>query len=146
MTQSLLLSFVQIFFSCYSALIECHVDAGRKEDATQISIATLAFTKSNVPSLYTTVLGLQVGFINFDLKHIYKQLFRKTSSITRKEKHIKMTRFLYSWRFEVILTPLSKHIYLSSFKNYFHVQTSLLPFLTQGYFVVQGPAVRKPIN
>lgn len=43
-----------------SALIECHVDAGRKEDATQISIATLAFTKSNVPSLYTTVLGLQV--------------------------------------------------------------------------------------
>ena len=37
------------------------MDAGRKEDATQISIATLAFTKSNVPSLYTTVLGLQVG-------------------------------------------------------------------------------------
>ena len=36
------------------------MDAGRKEDATQISIATLAFTKSNVPSLYTTVLGLQV--------------------------------------------------------------------------------------
>ena len=45
-----------------SALIECHVDAGRKDDATQISIATLAFTKSNVPSLYTTVLGLQVRF------------------------------------------------------------------------------------
>ena len=38
------------------------MDAGRKEDATQISIATLAFTKSNVPSLYTTVLGLQVCF------------------------------------------------------------------------------------
>lgn len=38
------------------------MDAGRKEDATQISIATLAFTKSNVPSLYTTVLGLQVSF------------------------------------------------------------------------------------
>ena len=88
--------FLQMFFSYYSALIECHVDAGRKEDATQISIATLAFTKSNVPSLYTTVLGLQVGFINFDLKHIYKQLFRKTSSITRKEKHMKLTRFLYS--------------------------------------------------
>ena len=71
--------FLQIFFSCYSALIECHVDAGRKEDATQISIATLAFTKSNVPSLYTTVLGLQVGFNHkFDLKHIYKRLFRKT--------------------------------------------------------------------
>ena len=39
------------------------MDAGRKEDATQISIATLAFTKSNVPSLYTTVLGLQVCFL-----------------------------------------------------------------------------------
>ena len=38
------------------------MDAGRKEDATQISIANLAFTKSNVPSLYTTVLGLQVSF------------------------------------------------------------------------------------
>ena len=62
---------LHLFFFCYSALIECHVDAGRKEDATQISIATLAFTKSNVPSLYTTVLGLQVGFKNFDLKHVY---------------------------------------------------------------------------
>ena len=41
------------------------MDAGRKEDATQISIATLAFTKSNVPSLYTTVLGLQVSFSPF---------------------------------------------------------------------------------
>ena len=38
------------------------MDAGRKDDATQISIATLAFTKSNVPSLYKTVLGLQVSF------------------------------------------------------------------------------------
>ena len=36
------------------------MDAGRKEDATQISNATLAFTKSNVPTLYTSVLGLQV--------------------------------------------------------------------------------------
>ena len=60
---SMLKRFDCILQSClfYSALIECHVDAGRKEDATQISIATLAFTKSNVPSLYTTVLGLQVG-------------------------------------------------------------------------------------
>lgn len=41
------------------------MDAGRKEDATQISIATLAFTKGNVPSLYTTVLGLQV-IVTFD--------------------------------------------------------------------------------
>ena len=41
------------------------MDAGRKEDATQVSIATLAFTKGNVPSLYTTVLGLQV-IVTFD--------------------------------------------------------------------------------
>ena len=27
--------------------------------------------------------------------------------ITRKEKHIKLTRFLFSRRFEVIITPLS---------------------------------------
>ena len=45
------------------ALIECHVDAGRKEDASQVSNATLVFTKANVPALYTTVLGLQVMVI-----------------------------------------------------------------------------------
>lgn len=55
------------------ALIECHVDAGRKEDATQISIATLAFTKSNVPSLYTTVLGLQVRHRLIDLSKASKE-------------------------------------------------------------------------
>ena len=54
-----------ILYLFSSALIECHVDAGRKEDATQVSIATLAFTKGNVPSLYTTVLGLQV-IVTFD--------------------------------------------------------------------------------
>lgn len=55
------------------ALIECHVDAGRKDDATQISIATLAFTKSNVPSLYTTVLGLQVRHRLIDLSKASKE-------------------------------------------------------------------------
>ncbi|KAL9983920.1 hypothetical protein ACROYT_G006166 [Oculina patagonica] len=55
------------------ALIECHVDAGRKEDATQISIATLAFTKSNVPSSYTTVLGLQVRHRLIDLSKASKE-------------------------------------------------------------------------
>ncbi|KAJ7388210.1 Cilia and flagella associated protein 46 [Desmophyllum pertusum] len=47
--------------------------AGRKEDATQISIATLAFTKSNVPSLYTTVLGLQVRHRLIDLSKASKE-------------------------------------------------------------------------
>ena len=66
-----------------SALIECHVDAGRKEDATQISIATLAFTKSNVPSLYTAVLGLQVRS---------NKLFCKNCAII-KFRHIHCTNY-----------------------------------------------------
>ncbi|EDO49124.1 predicted protein, partial [Nematostella vectensis] len=55
------------------ALIECHVDAGRKEDATLVSNATLQFTKSNVPSLYTTVLGLQIRYRLIDISKVSKE-------------------------------------------------------------------------
>ena len=43
-----------------STLIECHVDAGRKDDASQVASTASQFTRSNVPNLYKSVLGLQV--------------------------------------------------------------------------------------
>lgn len=53
---------------------------------------------------------------------------------------MKVTRFLYSQRFEFIVTSLSKHI----FKFYLFMVLKIvmvcrrLLFLTQGYFLVQG--------
>ena len=45
----------------FSLLIECHIDAGRKDDASQVAGAAAQFTKTNVPNLYREVLGLQVN-------------------------------------------------------------------------------------
>ena len=69
-----------IFFVIFSrSLIECHIDAGRKDDASQVASTAAQFTKTNVPSLYKDVLGLQVNvFIFNDLKHFIKNAFNIT--------------------------------------------------------------------
>ena len=41
---------------------------------------------------------------------VYKQLLRKL--ITKKDRQMKLTRFIFSRRFEVIVTPLSSDKYL----------------------------------
>ncbi|XP_076434592.1 cilia- and flagella-associated protein 46-like isoform X2 [Babylonia areolata] len=42
------------------ALIECHLDAGRRNDASHIAAAAATFIKQNVPQLYKQVFGLMV--------------------------------------------------------------------------------------
>ncbi|KAK7109057.1 hypothetical protein V1264_013170 [Littorina saxatilis] len=42
------------------ALIECHLDAGRRSDASHIATAAATFIKQNVPHLYKQVFGLIV--------------------------------------------------------------------------------------
>jgi hypothetical protein len=49
--------FIFLFFS---ALIECHLDAGKKTDATGIAGPAASFIKQNVPQLYKQVFGLIV--------------------------------------------------------------------------------------
>ncbi|XP_028390807.1 LOW QUALITY PROTEIN: cilia- and flagella-associated protein 46-like [Dendronephthya gigantea] len=44
------------------SLIECHIDAGRKDDASQVAFTAAQFTKTNVPNLYKNVLGLQIQY------------------------------------------------------------------------------------
>jgi hypothetical protein len=61
-----------------SALIECNLDAGKKNDAAQIASAAATFIKQNVPHLYKQVFGLIVSnslfhviFCNFALVKSY---------------------------------------------------------------------------
>ena len=50
------------------ALIECHIDAGQKEEAIQVSQAALSFAKTNAPHIYKEVFALQVcRFFHLDL-------------------------------------------------------------------------------
>ena len=44
----------------FSALMECHMDAGRKSDASHIATAALTFIKSNAPHLFKKAFGLMV--------------------------------------------------------------------------------------
>ena len=48
-----------VFFT--RALIECHMDAGRKSDASHIATAAASFVRQNVPTLYKTLFGLMVA-------------------------------------------------------------------------------------
>ena len=43
------------------ALIECHMDAGRRSDATTVATAAAVFIKKHVPSLYKKIFGLMVS-------------------------------------------------------------------------------------
>lgn len=45
----------------YRALMECHLDAGRKADASSVAGAAATFIKQNVPHLYKQVFGLIVS-------------------------------------------------------------------------------------
>jgi hypothetical protein len=58
-------------FCFFRALIECHIDAGRKDDASQVAGAAAQFTKTNVPNLYKDVLALQV---NTNLYYVFNDL------------------------------------------------------------------------
>lgn len=51
-----------VHFSLFNsrALIECHLDAGKKTDATGIAGPAASFIKQNVPQLYKQVFGLIV--------------------------------------------------------------------------------------
>ncbi|CAH1785035.1 unnamed protein product [Owenia fusiformis] len=42
------------------ALIECHLDAGRKKDAEAVGLAAASFIRSNVPSMYKRVFGMLI--------------------------------------------------------------------------------------
>ncbi|KAL3864704.1 hypothetical protein ACJMK2_006363 [Sinanodonta woodiana] len=59
------------------ALIECHLDAGRKQDASQIATAAATFIKQNVPNLYKQVFGLIVRNQLVDSTKLHKDV--KTS-------------------------------------------------------------------
>lgn len=54
---------LKFFILIFSALIECHLDAGKKTDATGIAGPAASFIKQNVPQLYKQVFGLIVSFI-----------------------------------------------------------------------------------
>lgn len=55
---------LKFFILIFSALIECHLDAGKKTDATGIAGPAASFIKQNVPQLYKQVFGLIVSFIS----------------------------------------------------------------------------------
>ncbi|GFO25849.1 cilia- and flagella-associated protein 46-like [Plakobranchus ocellatus] len=59
------------------ALIECHLDAHRRSDASHIAAAAASFIKANVPSLYKTVFGLMVRYQLVETAKLHKDL--KTS-------------------------------------------------------------------
>ncbi|XP_035825239.1 cilia- and flagella-associated protein 46 [Aplysia californica] len=59
------------------ALIECHLDASRRSDASHIASAAATFIKTNVSSLYKTVFGLMVRHQLVDSTKLHKDL--KTS-------------------------------------------------------------------
>lgn len=52
------------YFLLNRALIECHLDAHRQSDASQIAAAASTFIKAHVPDLYKTVFGLMVKLTN----------------------------------------------------------------------------------
>ncbi|KAK2163795.1 hypothetical protein LSH36_74g11000 [Paralvinella palmiformis] len=56
------------------ALIECHMDAGRKQDASHIASAAAIFIKQNVPALYKTVFGLMVQHQLVDMEKFKKDI------------------------------------------------------------------------
>ena len=62
-----LLSVIYLKHFFFSALIECHLDAGRKTDASGIAQAAATFIKQNVPHLYKQVFGLIVSCISFEI-------------------------------------------------------------------------------
>lgn len=43
-----------------SALIECHIDAGRREDAINVAQVAATFTKTHIPESFKDVFELQV--------------------------------------------------------------------------------------
>lgn len=59
------------------ALIECHLDANRRNDASHIAIAAATFIKQNVPHLYKQVFGLMVRNQLVESAKLHKDL--KTS-------------------------------------------------------------------
>ncbi|XP_071090002.1 cilia- and flagella-associated protein 46-like [Haliotis cracherodii] len=56
------------------ALIECHLDAGRRGDASHIATAAASFIKQNVPSLYKQVFGLMVRHQLVESAKIHKDV------------------------------------------------------------------------
>ncbi|RUS85832.1 hypothetical protein EGW08_006384, partial [Elysia chlorotica] len=56
------------------ALIECHLDAHRRSDASHIAAAAASFIKTNVPSLYKTVFGLMVRHQLVETAKLHKDL------------------------------------------------------------------------
>ncbi|GFS07539.1 cilia- and flagella-associated protein 46 [Elysia marginata] len=56
------------------ALIECHLDAHRRSDASHIATAAASFIKANVPSLYKTVFGLMVRHQLVETAKLHKDL------------------------------------------------------------------------
>ena len=63
-----------IHFYDFSALIECHLDSGRRQDASHIATAAAGFIKQHVPSMYKTVFGLMVRKIN--VIHLFMMLIK----------------------------------------------------------------------
>lgn len=49
------------YLPIFRALMECHLDAGRKTDASSVAGAAATFIKQNVPHLYKQVFGLIVS-------------------------------------------------------------------------------------
>ncbi|XP_053406399.1 cilia- and flagella-associated protein 46-like [Mercenaria mercenaria] len=56
------------------ALIECNLDAGKKNDAAQIASAAAAFIKQNVPHLYKQVFGLIIRNQLIDSSKFHKDI------------------------------------------------------------------------
>ena len=50
-----------------SALIECHIDAGRREDAINVAQVAATFTKTHIPESFKDVFELQVTKIRIIL-------------------------------------------------------------------------------
>ncbi|XP_062591392.1 cilia- and flagella-associated protein 46-like [Saccostrea cucullata] len=56
------------------ALMECHLDAGRKTDASSVAGAAATFIKQNVPHLYKQVFGLIVRNQLLDSSKLHKDV------------------------------------------------------------------------
>lgn len=63
----------------FRALIECHIDADHKNDASHIATAAASFIKQNVPSLYKQVFGMMVNtcsLITFTHVKVYEGYYK----------------------------------------------------------------------
>ena len=88
-----------LYLKLLRALIECHLDAHRRSDASHIAAAAASFIKANVPSLYKTVFGLMVII----LKQIFQAWDCKLFNIFYILGDFKILVSIFHTKFEILI-------------------------------------------